>query len=215
MNTLSTLRSLGTAAALLALLIGAGCKNSSTSPALEDGADRQGATADAETLGDREILGALAAIDTGEITQGTLARTQATDATVRAYGESMVTMHTQASARLTALSQRIDMTPQDSARSRALASDATSTHQRLSGMSGAAFDRAYIDAQVMQHTHALDLIDHTLLPQAHNQELRAALTNDVRPMVDAHLQQARGIADRIDVAAPPPEGTNGQRPITR
>ncbi len=70
-----------------------------------------------------------------------------------------------------------------------------------------------IDAQVTQH--ALDLVAHTPLPQARNQELRAALTSDVRPMVDTRLQRARGIADRIDVAAPPPEGTNGRRPITR
>ena len=181
---------------------------------LEDGAEHQGIS-DAEALGDREIMGVLSAIDTGEITQGTLARMQAVDPTVRAFAESMVTMHTQSSARLTSLAQRIDMTPQDSARSRALAADATATHQRLSGLTGAAFDRAYIEAQVTQHTHALDLIDHTLVPEAHNQELRAALTNDVRPMVDTHLQQARGIANRIDVSAPPPEGTNGQRTITR
>lgn len=145
------------------------------------------------TLTDGQIVQVTATVDSAEISQGNLAVTQASDARVRTYGTSMVTMHTTASAMMMALAQSNGLTPAESALSAMLRTDAMSTQAQLATMSGAAFDRAYVAAQVMQHAHVLDLLDTTLIPNATNAALRTSLQNDVRPMVASHLQQARDL----------------------
>jgi hypothetical protein len=44
-------------------------------------------------------------------------------------------------------------------------------------------------------------------------ELRALLANDLRAMVDTHLQQARAIAGRLGIPSQAPTGPNGQTPV--
>ncbi len=157
---------------------------------------------------DGEVAAVLAAADTGEIQQGELATTHATDARVRDFGRMMITEHTASSQKLTALRQRLDLSPQESVRSRALTSDATATRERLSGLRGADFDRAYVEAQVAQHTQVLETIDSALLPAVREADLRAAITNDVRPMVAAHLQRARDLQAALSAPNQRPAGAS-------
>lgn len=146
---------------------------------------------------DGEIAAVLATVDRGEITQGTYAQSHGTSSGVRDFGRSMVEMHTAATGRMTALAQRLHVTPAENAESRRLAADGAATQQRLAALSGAAYDRAYVDAQVAAHSQVLALLDSTLIPAARAPELRAALQNDVRPMVASHLQQARDLRGRL------------------
>lgn len=155
--------------------------------------DAPAATADGEVpaaLSDGQIVGVLATVDMGEIAQGNLAQSRAADARARTYGADMVTMHMAASARMTTLAQANGIAPAESPLSQMLRDEATATATRLSALSGAAFDREYVAAQAMQHARVLDVIDSALLPNATNVALRAALQNDVRPMVAMHRQQA-------------------------
>lgn len=173
-------------AMLATALLGTACKDTGAqSPTAE------GSTAVLTDTSDGEVAAALAAVDRGEIAQGTLAQARASDPRVRAFGAAMVTMHTDATSRMSALCQRANITPREGDRSRRLASDGAAVQQRLDALRGAEFDRAYVDAQVAQHGDALALIDNTLVAMSHHADLRAALTGDVRPMVAEHLRQAR------------------------
>jgi len=144
-----------------------------------------------------EIVATMAAADRGEISLGRFAQTRASSRDVRDYARSMVTMHTDASARMSAVAQRLNITSMEGVESRRLTSDARSTQQRLSRLRGAAFDRAYLDAEIDAHSHLLDQIDRTLLPSVRTADLRTAIQSDARPMVAAHLAQARALRERL------------------
>ena len=60
----------------------------------------------------------------------------------------------------------------------------------LTALSGAAFDKAYVDHEVAYHQQVLDAVDKTLIPSAQNAELKALLVK-VRPAFVAHLEHAK------------------------
>lgn len=151
-------------------------------------------------LSDGQIVGVLSTVDMGEIAQGNLAQTRATDARARAYGAEMVTMHTAASSRMMTLAQANGITAADSPIAQMLRTEAADTQARLAALTGAAFDREYVASQAMQHARVLDVIDSALLPNAGNAALRAALQSDVRPMVAMHRQQAADL--QVALGAP-------------
>jgi putative membrane protein len=57
-------------------------------------------------------------------------------------------------------------------------------------LKGAAFDKAYVDHEVVYHQQVIDAIDKTLIPSAQNAELKALLVK-VRPAFIAHLDHAK------------------------
>jgi putative membrane protein len=59
----------------------------------------------------------------------------------------------------------------------------------LHELSGSAFNKAYVDDQVKNHRVVLHMMDKTLIPSAHNPELRAMLEH-ARPIIDEHLHHA-------------------------
>ena len=59
-------------------------------------------------------------------------------------------------------------------------------------MTGAAFDKAYIDNEVTYHQAVLDALDQTLIPGAQNAELKTLLQT-VRPNIAGHLERAKSI----------------------
>jgi putative membrane protein len=63
---------------------------------------------------------------------------------------------------------------------------------RLKGLSGAEFDKAYIDNEVTYHQAVLDAVDKTLIPSASNADLKALLVK-VRPAFVAHLEHAKKV----------------------
>jgi plastocyanin len=74
------------------------------------------------------------------------------------------------------------------------ASGSTASHRsadpHLKTLSGAEFDKAYVDHEVVYHQQVLDAIDKTLVPNASNAELKALLVK-VRPAIAAHLDHAK------------------------
>lgn len=144
-----------------------------------------------------EIFAILAAADRAEIAEGTYARTHARSRDVRSYGRMMVTMHTAASNRMSALARRLRISPLEGAESRSLTREAAATQAQLARLTGDEFDRAYLGAQITEHEHLLEMLDRTLIPSARTAELRTALQNDVRPMVSSHLARARTLRERL------------------
>ena len=62
--------------------------------------------------------------------------------------------------------------------------------KHLRQLSGAAFDRAYIDHEVTYHQQVLDALDNTLIPNAKNDQLKSLLSK-VRPAFVARLEHAK------------------------
>jgi len=161
---------------LLAITLLAGC--STTSPK--------------QNLTDPQIAMVLRVANLGEVREGELAREKSGSASVRDFGAMMVTEHTSQNNKAESELSRANINSEDTPLSRQIDADSGAATDRLRAMSGAAFDRAYIDRQFDVHQYVLGLIDSTLTPKARKKVLRDQLA-DLRKLVDAHLAHAKQI----------------------
>jgi putative membrane protein len=141
-------------------------------------------------LPDEEIAAVLRAANQGEVDQGQMAGTRATNAEVRAFAEMMVRDHTNALQEGSQVFARANVIPQDNATSSQLQTSSANTVRALSTYSGADFDRHYMRTQVELHDWLLRTIDTSLIPSARSQELVRFL-RDQRAAVAMHLEHAR------------------------
>jgi putative membrane protein len=125
-----------------------------------------------------------------EIQAGQLAATKATNAGVKTFAEMMVSEHTQAQADLkkSANGQGFNVSDSVDAEHRALMT-------RLSGLSGMAFDTAYMNSQVKDHQKTLTIFQSETSSGA-NQSIRS-YANQYLPHIQMHLQMADSISTRI------------------
>lgn len=138
---------------------------------------------------DAEIMAIVEAANTAEIDAGKLAQSNAQNADVKQFAKHMVKAHGHMNA---SLAKKIKMKPMANDTSESIRKDALASLDELKGMQGADFDKAYIDKQVMMHEKVLDMINNTLLPNAENAQLKAALTK-AAPEVKSHLEKAKKI----------------------
>ena len=131
-----------------------------------------------------------------DIDAGKLAESKASDAQVKAFGKQMVTDHTGVNQQAVALAKKLNVTPQDNPTSQSLKTGGAENVKKLTGLSGAAFDRAYVDHEIAYHEQVLDAIDKTLVPNAKNAELKALIVK-VRPAFEAHLQHAKMLQSKL------------------
>lgn len=70
---------------------------------------------------------------------------------------------------------------------------ATATRQRLAGLSGAAFDKAYVDNEVAYHRTVNEALRQTLIPDADNAELKSLLQTGLE-LFQQHQAHAEHLA---------------------
>ena len=126
-------------------------------------------------LTDAEIAGILAAANNGEITEGTLATTHAHATTVHTFATNLVSSHTQQDARQHTLLTALALTPAASATSDQIAATVAETMKTLNGLSGDAFDKAYVKAQVDLLTAYIELLADSMIPSSKNEDLLGEL----------------------------------------
>src|SRR5438105_15631842 len=80
--------------------------------------------------------------------------------------------------------------PKANAAARGLVRQMNAKRAELAKLSGAAFDKAYLDNEIAYHQAVLDMLDQQLIPGAKNAELKDLLTS-VRPAFAAHLDHAK------------------------
>ena len=68
----------------------------------------------------------------------------------------------------------------------------------LQSKSGADFDRAYLQHEVIFHQSVVDAVKKTLLPAIQNEELRA-LVNKVLPGFEQHLAETKAAAKKLGI----------------
>lgn len=138
---------------------------------------------------DPQIAAIVVAANTVDIEAGKLAQSKTENEKVKQFAETMINDHTAVNKSAVELVTKLGVTPEENETSRALTASGEQARARLSGLSGKEFDKAYIDNEVAYHKLVIDAVDKTLIPNAKNAELKAALVN-VRPALVAHLQHA-------------------------
>jgi len=150
------------------------------------------ASALAQAPSDAQIAAIVVTANQVDIDAGKLAESKASNAEVKAFGKQMVTDHSGVNKQAVALVTKLKVTPEENATSKALKAGGADNVKSLEKLSGAAFDRAYVDHEVVYHQQVLDAVDKTLIPSAQNAELKSLLVA-VRPAFVAHLEHAKSL----------------------
>lgn len=128
-----------------------------------------------------------------DITAAKQALTKATNPDVKAFAEEMVRDHQAVNDKALALVKKLHVTPQDNPTSRALSKAAAAKLASLDKLSGAAYDRAYVDNEVAYHKTVNGALRDTLIPDAHNAELKSLLKTGLQ-LFEAHQAHAEHLA---------------------
>jgi len=146
----------------------------------------------AEGPTDAQIAAIVVTANQVDIDAGQLAATKAHAQDVKDFGNRMVVDHTGVNKSAVDLVTRLKVTPEDNPTSQSLKAGGEVNLSALKPLSGVAFDRAYVDHEVVYHQQVLDAVDKVLIPNAHNAELKALLIK-VRPAFVDHLAHAKQI----------------------
>jgi putative membrane protein len=150
----------------------------------------------AQTVSDAQIASIVVTANQVDIDAGKLAASNATNPEVKKFGQQMVADHTGVNKQATELVTKLKVTPEDNATSQSLKAGGDKNVANLKRLKGAEFDKAYIDNEVTYHQAVIDAIDKTLVPSAHNAELKTLLVK-VRPAFVAHLEHAKMIQSSL------------------
>jgi putative membrane protein len=150
----------------------------------------------AQGINDAQIAHIVVTANQVDIDAGKLAASRASDPEVKAFGERMATDHVGVNKSASELAAKLKVTPEANATSESLQKAGEKNLAKLKTLSGAAFDKAYIDNEVAYHQQVLDALDKTLVPNTKNGELKALLVK-VRPAFVAHLEHAKKIQSEL------------------
>ena len=145
---------------------------------------------------DPQIAGIVVTANQIDIDAGKIAKSRSKNKEVQAFADQMITDHTAVNKQAVALANKLNVKPEDSDTSKSLKDGAQKNEANLKKLSGAAFDKAYIDHEVAYHQAVLDAIDKALIPNAKNDELKALIVK-VRPAIAAHLDHAKMVQSKL------------------
>jgi putative membrane protein len=154
-------------------------------------------TSEAAPPNDAQIAQIVLTADTVDVDYGKLAVKKTKNAEVKAFAETMIRDHTAVNDKAAALDKKISLTPEASATSKSLKADGDKMLAKLTGMSGAEFDKAYVDNEVSYHESVIGALDQTLMPNAKNAELKSLLETG-RPIFTSHLEHAKQLQKSLN-----------------
>lgn len=128
-----------------------------------------------------------------DIAAGKQAIAKSSDPKVKSFAEEMVRDHQAVNDKAVALVKKLNVTPADNPTSQALTKAADAKRAELAKLSGAQFDRAYIENEVAFHKTVNAALKDTLIPGAQNPELKALLQQGLT-LFTAHQKHAEEIA---------------------
>lgn len=144
---------------------------------------------------DRTFMDKAAQADLAEVQLGQLAQQKAASQAVKDFGAKMVHDHSQNSSQLMMLasSQGVTLPTTMNAKDQAL-------YNRLSGLSGAAFDRAYMQAMLKDHRMDISEFTHESGQVTHDPQLKSYVSMTL-PVLHEHLQLAQQVESQIGTSA--------------
>lgn len=145
---------------------------------------------------DPQIAAIVVTANQVDIDAGRLAQTRGSAKDVKDFARLMVNDHTGVNKSASALVTKLKVKPEPNATSDSLKKGGDDNVAGLKKLSGAAFDKAYVDHEVVYHQAVIDAMDKTLIPSAANEELKALLVK-VRPAFVAHLEHAKQLQAQL------------------
>lgn len=118
------------------------------------------------------------------------------NATVREFAQEMVRDHEAVNAKALALVKKLHVTPEANATSTSLTKAADAERAKLSYLKGAAFDREYVNNEVAFHKTVNGALASTLIPAAHNAELKSLLETGLT-LFKEHQMHAEHVAAKL------------------
>ena len=171
-------------ATLLTLL--AGCVNASNTES----------TTNESGLTDANIAAIVVGANNIDISAGKIALAHSSNSEVKKFAQTMITDHTAVLNAAVKLVTRLGVTPVNNDLVAVLSKQSQEHEAKLKTLSGAAFDKAYIDHEVAYHEVVIGVIENQLIPGAHNQELKYTLIS-VLPAFKAHLKHSQMIQSTL------------------
>lgn len=167
-----------------------------------------GAAASATSTGNKKLsnklqdgLQQLHAADQGEIQAGQQAQQSATSSDVKAFGQRMVTDHTQNDQKLTSMAQTLGVSLEGKAFQKEQ-KDAEKTMKKLQGKTGADWDKAYVDQMVKDHEKdAKDVKKLSNEARKDGQSELAAFLDQTEQTIQGHLTAARQLKSAEKMAS--------------
>jgi putative membrane protein len=139
-------------------------------------------------LSDGEIYQIVHVADLGAVAEAKLAERQATHPAVQGLASQVDYAQGTVDARLVSYALMTDLTAIDSPESMSMQMTSAATQAQLGSLGGAAFDSAYLAAELQEDQSLLTLIDTELLPQAGAPNLQVYI-QEVRGLVAGYVTQ--------------------------
>jgi putative membrane protein len=133
--------------------------------------------------------------NTADIETGQLAAQRAQSKDVREFGRMLSDVHTAVRQQGRDLAKKLGVTPKLPEGYNG-AQEHAAVMQKLRGLSGAEFDRAFLEHEQAFHAAVLSAVKTTLLPAITNQELKDFVTS-LAPAFEAHRLGAENLEKKI------------------
>ena len=115
---------------------------------------------------------------------------------VKSFAEDMVRDHEAVNKQALDLVKKLNVTPQDNDTSKALSKQAVEKYDQLAKLSGAAYDKGYIDNEIAYHKQVNGALETQLIPSASNAELKGLLQTGLK-IFQGHEQHAEHVASDL------------------
>jgi predicted outer membrane protein len=144
-------------------------------------------------IGDAEIIGALIAVNAGEVELGRLALRVTKDDKVRQFAKMLEKDHGEGLKKALELGPAAKVTPSENGVAVGIEQSGAEALAKLAPLEGAAFDRAFAQIAIEAHQKVLDTVEKKLAPAARNKLVKDVLVA-TRTRVQHHLEEARKLA---------------------
>ena len=145
---------------------------------------------------DANVVDVLTVANQGEVDYSQIGADKATDANVKQYAQTMVKDHGTMLDAVKSLASRLNVVPASNDKANDLKEETTKDINDLNAKTGKEFDEEFMAEQIDMHQETLDLLT-DLDGRTTNADLKAAIA-EAKPKVQAHLDQAKAIKDKLD-----------------
>jgi len=146
---------------------------------------------------DANVVDVITVANQGEIDYSQLGVEKATNPSVKQFAQTMVKDHGTMLDGVKSLASKLNLTPTPNDKVNDLQKENQKDISDLNGKTvGKDFDKEFMEEQVDMHQETLDLLN-DLDSKTTNTDLKAAIA-EAKPKVQAHLDQAKAIKDKVD-----------------
>ncbi len=147
-------------------------------------------------LTDANIAAIVVGANQIDISAAKIALQKSSNSRVREFAQRMATDHQSVLDSAVQLVTRLGVTPKNNDLVHALSKQSAEHETKLKTLSGRAFDKAYIDHEVVYHEAVIEVVKNQLIPGAQNQELKDTLIS-VLPAFEAHLAHSKMVQAKV------------------